>query len=286
MAEVIGDDPNAFIKAAKEKARFRGVRSYHSLTLASWAAFTGYDNALKGIVEHFWNGKAGTAPQLERKANGKLNFIGASTDTPSQPREIKRLLDAMGSSTRFWATTAMCGTRRATASSACTMAARHWRRGQCIHAGATISMQEFCTEKTLSAIEAAAGDVAFNHPVGVEATDRFLMESRACRAERFPNSIRKERAGLWMRIADRTRNIPRQEFAIYGDPDLTLGLSGFLLELGAEHGACFSPPTAARRGRKKRSAAGQLALRQGLPCVSGKDLWHMRSLCLPSRWIS
>ena len=31
---------------------------------------------LKGIIEHFWNGKAGTAPKLERQPNEKINFIG------------------------------------------------------------------------------------------------------------------------------------------------------------------------------------------------------------------
>ena len=46
-----------------------------------------------------------------------------------------------------------------------------------MHANATISMQEFCTEKTLDLIEAKGQEViAFNHPIGVEGTDRFLME--------------------------------------------------------------------------------------------------------------
>ena len=35
-------------------------------------------------------------------------------------------------------------------------------------------------------------------------------------------------------IADSNAHIHGKKFAIYGDPDLTLGLSGFLLELGAE----------------------------------------------------
>ncbi len=31
---------------------------------------------MKGVVEHFWDGKAGTEPKLERQPNGKINFIG------------------------------------------------------------------------------------------------------------------------------------------------------------------------------------------------------------------
>ena len=47
-----------------------------------------------------------------------------------------------------------------------------------IHAKATISMQEYCTEKTLPVHRrrTARRCVAFNHPVGVAATDEFLME--------------------------------------------------------------------------------------------------------------
>ena len=58
---------------------------------------TGYDNVMKGIVEHFWNGKAGTVPKLERQPNGKLNFFGGFDGyTVGNMREIKRLFDLMG----------------------------------------------------------------------------------------------------------------------------------------------------------------------------------------------
>src|ERR1019366_438334 len=104
-----------------------------------------------------------------------------------------------------------------------------------VHASATISMQEFCTEKTLDVIEAAGQEtVAFNHPVGVEATDRFLMEVARLSGRVIPDSIRKERGRLVDAIADSSAHIHGKKFALYGDPDLTLGLAGFLLELGAE----------------------------------------------------
>ena len=64
MAEVIGDDLNAFIKGAKEKD---SVPAEFDVPFAHTPAFvgshvTGYDNAMKGILEHFWDGKARTAP--------------------------------------------------------------------------------------------------------------------------------------------------------------------------------------------------------------------------------
>src|SRR5512145_990397 len=74
MAEVIGDDLNAFIKSAKEKG---SVPTEFDVPFAHTPAFvgshvTGYDNALLGVLQHFWDGKAGTAPKLERKPNDKI----------------------------------------------------------------------------------------------------------------------------------------------------------------------------------------------------------------------
>jgi nitrogenase molybdenum-iron protein beta chain len=64
MAEVIGDDLNAFIKTSKEKG---SVSADFDVPFAHTPAFvgshiTGYDNVIKGILHHFWGGKAGTVP--------------------------------------------------------------------------------------------------------------------------------------------------------------------------------------------------------------------------------
>ena len=64
MAEVIGDDLNAFIKTSKEKG---SMPAEFDVPFAHTPAFvgshiTGYDNALLGVLQHFWDGKAGTAP--------------------------------------------------------------------------------------------------------------------------------------------------------------------------------------------------------------------------------
>ena len=102
MAEVIGDDLNAFIKTSKEKG---SVPADYDVPFAHTPAFvgshiTGYDNVMKGIFEHFWDGKAGTAPKLERVPNESINFIGGFDGyTVGNIREIKRLLNLMGDRT-------------------------------------------------------------------------------------------------------------------------------------------------------------------------------------------
>ncbi len=66
MAEVIGDDLDAFIKNAKQKG---SVPEDFDVPFAHTPAFvgshiTGYDNALKGVLTYFWDGKAKSVPPL------------------------------------------------------------------------------------------------------------------------------------------------------------------------------------------------------------------------------
>src|SRR3974377_1906300 len=181
MAEGIGDDLTAFKKNAKEKG---SVPQEFDVPFAHTPAFvgshvTGYDNVMKGIFEHFWDGKAGTAPKLERVPNQKINFIGGFDGyTVGNLREIKRLLTLMGAdftiladNSDTWDTPTDGKFLMYDGGTTLEEAA------QALHAKATISMQEFCTEKTLPYIAGKGHEVAaFNHPVGVAGTDKFLME--------------------------------------------------------------------------------------------------------------
>ncbi|MDE1147241.1 MAG: nitrogenase molybdenum-iron protein subunit beta [Azospirillaceae bacterium] len=283
MAEVIGDDLNAFIKTAKEKG---SVPAEYDVPFAHTPAFvgshvTGYDNVMKGILEHFWDGKAGTEPKLERQPNDKINFIGGFDGyTVGNMREIKRIFGLMGidytilgDSSDVWDTPTDGefrmydgGTTLADAAAA-------------VHAKATISMQEHCTEKTLPFIKAHGQEVvALNHPVGVAGTDRFLMALARLTGVEIPESLERERGRLVDAIADSSAHIHGKKFAIYGDPDLCLGLAGFLLELGAE------PTHVLATNGNKAWAAKVQALFDSSPFGKnchvhpGRDLWHMRSL--------
>ena len=232
MAEVIGDDLNSYIKTAKEKG---SVPQDFDVPYAHTPAFvgshiTGYDNALKGIMSHFWEGK-------ERVPNEKINFIGGFDGyTVGNLREVKRMFGLMGvdytilaDNSDVWDTPADGefrmydgGTTLEDAKAA-------------LHAKATISMQEYSTVKTL-AYTAKTGQevVALNHPVGVAATDKFLMELARITGKPIPLELEKERGRLVDAIADSSAHIHGKKFALYGDPDLMLGLAGFLMELGAE----------------------------------------------------
>lgn len=283
MAEVIGDDLNAFIKNAKENG---SVPEAFDIPFAHTPAFvgshiTGYDNVLKGILEHFWNGKAGTAPKLERKPNGKLNFIGGFDGyTVGNLREIKRLFVLMGvectilaDNSDVWDTPGDGQFRMYDGGTTLEDAAG------AVHATATISMQEFCTHKTLEFIENSGQTVvAFNHPVGVEATDRFLLEVSRLTGRPIPAEITRERGRLVDAIADSSAHIHGKKFALYGDPDLTLGLAGFLLELGAEPVHILSTNGGTEWKEKAEALLANSPFGKNCHVYPGKDLWHMRSL--------
>ncbi|GAB4358588.1 MAG: nitrogenase molybdenum-iron protein subunit beta [Oricola sp.] len=283
MAEVIGDDLNAFIKTAKEK---ESVPADFDVPFSHTPAFvgshvTGYDNALKGILEHFWDGKAGTAEKLTREPNDSINFIGGFDGyTVGNLREIKRIFDMMGveytilgDNSDVWDTPTDGEFRMYDGGTTLEQAAN------AVHAKATISMQQYCTEKTLPFIaEHGQEVVAFNHPLGVAGTDRFLMEVARLTGKEIPEELEKERGRLVDAIADSSAHIHGKKFAIYGDPDLCYGLAAFLLELGAE-------PThvLATNGTKAWAARMEELFASspfGKDChvYPGKDLWHMRSL--------
>ncbi|WP_298282106.1 nitrogenase molybdenum-iron protein subunit beta [Acidocella sp.] len=283
MAEVIGDDLNAFIKTAKEKG---SVPAEFDVPFAHTPAFvgshvTGYDNAMKGIVEHFWDGKAGTAPKLERTETNAINFIGGFDGyTVGNMREIRRIFDLMnvqytilGDNSEVWDTPADGefrmydgGTKLAEVESA-------------INARGTISMQQFCTEKTLELIANHGQEVvSFNHPVGVKATDEFLMAVARITGHEIPAELEKERGRLVDAIADSNSHIHGKKFAIYGDPDLTYGLAAFLLELGAEPVHVLATNGNKAWAAKMRTLFDSSPFGVNCKAYPGKDLWHMRSL--------
>ena len=159
-------------------------------------------------------------------------------------------------------------------------AAPRWRmRPTALHAKATISMQEFCTEKTLPFIASHGQEVAaFNHPIGVAGTDKFLQEVSRITGKPIPESITRERGRLVDAIADSSAHIHGKKFAIYGDPDMCLGLAGFLMELGAEPVHILSTNGTKLWEERVNQLLASSPFGKNCHAYAGKDLWHMRSL--------
>lgn len=283
MAEVIGDDLDSFIKNARAK---ESIPEDFDIPFAHTPAFvgshiTGYDNALLGVLQYFWEGKAGRRPALARAADDSINFIGGFDGfVVGNMPAIRRIFDAFGANYRLlcdpsdaWNTPADGefrmydgGTTKDEIDAA-------------INAKATISFQEFCTEKTAKYIAGKGQEVvALNSPIGVGGTDRFLSELSRLTGKPVPAELIRQRGQLVDAIADSQAHLHGKRYAIFGDPDLVLGMVGFLLELGAEPAHIVSTNGNEEWAAKVQALLDASPFGKGCHVHPKKDLWHLRSL--------
>lgn len=276
MAEVIGDDLHAFISDAKSKG---SVPPDFDVPFAHTPAFQGshvdgYDAMLHGIVSHFWEGR-------ERQPGETVNIVpGFDGYCVGNIRELRRMLDLMGV-----AHTVMCdpsdvydtpadGTFRMYAGGTTADETK-----SALDAKATVSMQEYCSKKTLAlAKDKGHETAAFHYPLGVAATDEFLMKISELTGRPIPEALRLERGRLVDAITDSASLLHGQTFALFGDPDFCLGTSRFLMELGAEPVHILATNGSKAWAKKMKALLASSPFGSRGQVWPGKDLWHMRSL--------
>jgi len=283
MAEVIGDDLNAFIKTAKEKG---SVPAEFDVPFAHTPAFvgshvTGYDNALLGVLQHFWDGKSGTVPALQREPNDSINFIGGFDGfVVGNMKEVRRIFDLFGvdvtvlcDPSEVWNTPTdgefrmyEGGTTKAEVERA-------------LHAKATIVFQEFCCEKTTKYLREKGHEVVeLNAPVGVAGTDDFIMAISRLTGKPVPAQLEKERGQLVDAMADSQSHLHGKTYALYGDPDQMIGYSRFLLELGAEPRHVLATNGSDDWAAKVQAVFDASPFGAACKVYPKRDLWHLRSL--------
>jgi nitrogenase molybdenum-iron protein beta chain len=276
MAEVIGDDLHAFIQNAKNK---ESVPQDFDVPFAHTPAFvgshiTGYDNMLKGILEHFWAGK-------ERTPNTRINIIpGFDGFAVGNNRELKRILDLMGvdytliSDVADQFDTPSDGEFRMFSGGTRIEATK-----EAVNSAATLSLQRYCTPKTL---EYCAGlgqtTKSLHYPLGVAGTDDLLQTISELTGKPIPQELETERGRLIDAMADSQAWLHGKSYAIYGDPDFVYGMARFILETGGEPKHCLA--TNGNKEWEERMSALFATSEYGRGCKAwgGKDLWHMRSL--------
>jgi nitrogenase molybdenum-iron protein beta chain len=276
MAEVIGDDLNSFILQAKQK---ESVPADFDVPFAHTPAFVGshvdgYDNMQKGILSHFWE-------HAERTEGESVNIIpGFDGFAVGNNRELKRMLDEMGVDYTMLSDVSDVydtpsdgefrmydgGTKLEDAKAA-------------LNAKATISMQQFCTPKTLEYCAGKSQETAaFHYPMGVQATDEFLMKMSELSGKAIPESLKLERGRLVDAMADSQAWLHGKTFAIYGDPDVVYAMARFVMEMGGEPRHCLATNGSKAWGKKMEELFASSPFGQNCQAWPGKDLWHMRSL--------
>ena len=276
MAEVIGDDLQAFISTSKQK---KSVPEDFDVPYAHTPAFvgshvTGYDNMLKGILEHFWKGQTATPGTA-------INIIpGFDGFAVGNNRELKRLLDEMGveytilSDVADQFDTPSDGEFRMFDGGTTLDATK-----AALNAKATVSLQEYCTQKTLEYAGTFGQETAsFHYPLGIGGTDDFLMKISELSGKPISASIEKERGRLIDAMADSQAWLHGKTYAIFGDPDFVYGMARFILETGGEPRHCLATNGNKVWAEQMRELFASSPYGAGCQVWAGKDLWHMRSL--------
>lgn len=276
MAEVIGDDLGAFITTSKKEG---SVPEEFPVPYAHTPSFvgshiTGYDNMMKGILSNL------TAGKKAETTNGKINFIPGFETYIGNLREVKRIAELMGIDYTLLADNSdyldspndgeyrmyQGGTKLEDAADS-------------INADATISFQAYATTKTREYIQTEWKQQTYvSRPVGIKGTDDFLVKLSELTGKPIPAELEAERGRAVDALTDSQAWLHGKRIAMYGDPDLVIGLTQFLLEVGAEpvHIVVTNSNEAFEKELQALLSASPYG--QSATIWGGKDLWHLRSL--------
>ena len=280
MAEVIGDDLNAFINNAKKNGH---IPEEFPTPFAHTPSFvgshvTGWDNMFEGIIRYF------TLNTMEGKkpgANGKVNIVPGFETYLGNFRVIKRMLREMGVDYTFLSDpeeildTPADGQYRMYAGGTTIDQVKDTP-----NAITTLLLQPWQLEKTGKYVEGTWNQTVpeLEIPMGLEWTDKFLMKVSELTGKPIPESLEKERGRLVDMMTDSHSWLHGKRYALWGDPDFVMGLTKFLMEVGAEptHILCHNGNKRWRKDMMKLLDSSHYGKKAEVHV--GKDLWHMRSL--------
>ena len=120
-------------------------------------------------------------------------------------------------------------------------------------------------------------------PMGLDWTDEFLMKVSELTGRGIPESLTRERGILVDMMTDSHAWLHGKRFGLYGDADAVLGMTKFVLELGAEpiHILCHHANKRWKKAVEKILAESPYG--QNSEVHVGKDLWHFRSLMFTNK---
>lgn len=285
MAEVIGDDLNAFIGNAKKEGH---LEEEFPTPFAHTPSFvgshtTGWDNMFEGVQRYF------TLNAMEGKevgSNGKLNIVPGFETYLGNYRVIKRMLTEMDVEY-----TLLCDPSEVLDTPA-DGEYRMYDGGTTIeemkdapNAIDTLLLQPWQSVKTRKFVKNTwkqpASDISI--PMGLEWTDEFLMKVSELSGKPVSESLTRERGILVDMMTDSHAWLHGKKFGLYGDADFVLGMTKFLLELGAEPTQILCNHANKRWKKAIEKMLAESPYGQNSEVYIGKDLWHFRSLMFTNK---
>ncbi len=278
MAEVIGDDLQNFISTARAKeviAEDYPVPFAHTPSFVG-SHLNGYDGMLRSILELL-------AGEPAAALNGAVNLVPGFLPSVGDLRELKRLLGLMG------VAHTVLGDHSETFDAPATGDYALYPGGtplaavaEAVNASGTVFLQGSSTVRSAELVRHSwpGEEITLRLPIGVANTDRLVTEVARIAGVAVPAAVTAERGRLLDAMADSHAYLHGKRVAVAGDPDLVVGLLGFLLELGAIPVHVLS--TTGDESFRSRAEEVLAASPYGHAATvwPGKDLWHLRSLVL------
>ncbi len=285
MAEVIGDDLNAFINNTKKAGH---IEQEFPTPFAHTPSFvgshtTGWDNMFEGMIRYF------TLNHMDDKkvgSNGKINLVPGFETYLGNYRVIHRMMKEMGVDYTLMSDpsevldTPADGTFRMYAGG--TTQAELKDSPNAID---TLLLQPWQLEKTKKFVQTIWHQpaTAINIPMGLEWTDEFLMKISELTGKPIPASLELERGRLVDMMTDSHTWMHGKKFSLYGDADFVMGMTKFLLEMGAEPADVLCNHANKRWLKAMEKMLKDSPYGQKTVVHIGRDLWHFRSLVFTNK---
>ncbi len=226
LSETIGDDiPNIIKQAEIPEGKF----VIHANT-PSYAGshITGFSNMCKGMVSYL-AGSDGT--EKKRQINIFPGFVN-----PGDMRELKRLVSELGMPMIMYPDTSDVLDSPLTGKyemypDGGTPVADIQDSG---NSQLTLALGPFASEAAgfLLQEKCDVPCVSLKMPVGIRATDAFLMAIKDACGITIPPSLETERGQVVDTLIDTHFHYQGKTVAVFGDPDIVIGLTEFLLTMG------------------------------------------------------
>lgn len=225
LSETIGDDIPTFVMQANLPDEKIVIHANTPSYVGSHV--TGFSNMVKGMVKYL--------PENSKTPNGKINVIPGFVN-PADMREMKRLMTEMGADFIMFPDTS--GVMDAPMTGKYDLYPEGGTKvSDIIDSGNSLG--------TLACGKFASGDGAFElqkkckvtskqlkTPIGVAATDEFLMAVSQLSGKPIPYELEVERGQVVDVMVDCHYHYHGKSVALFGDPDVVIALTEFLLSLG------------------------------------------------------
>ena len=225
LSETIGDDIPTYIAQAKVP---EGKFVIHANTPSYVGShILGFSNMTRGMVKYL--------SQRSGRPNDKINVIPGFVN-PGDMREIKRMLNSMGAGFILFPDTS--GVLDAPLTGEYTIFPSGGTKVKDIidagNSSGTLALGSFASSETAYELKKKCKVPAkiLQTPIGISATDDFLIAASRFTGKEISGELEEERGQVIDIMADLHQHYHGKRVALFGDPDILIGLTAFLLELG------------------------------------------------------